>query len=278
MNSLHHCQRAIHVAAALSCALSVLSCRAQSLPPKDAGSPTFDVAVIRPNPGDTTGHSHLWSAATDGHFKAQNVTAIMLIQSAFDFPEARIDGGPAWLRSKAFDMEAKSDPAVDDLLSKLPSDEARARKRRMLQALLADRFALKEHEETRTQPVYALVVAKGGTKFAPSQKNGTAIDNYSRNGKVQLTVRGTDHTLQILTDQLSRKVGRVVVDKTGLDGRFDLTLTWASDEAASTSPDDTPSGPSLFTALQEQLGLKLEPDKGPVTILVIDHIDPPSEN
>ena len=251
---------------------------AQSIPAKSADPPAvFDVAVIRPNPGDLTGHSHIWSSATDGHFKAQNVTALALIRYAYSVPETRIDGGPSWMRSKAFDLEAKSDPATDDQLSKLPSAEARERKQRMLQSLLADRFALKVHEETRTLPVYALVMVKDGPKFGPSQKNGTTVNSYNGNGNRSMTVQGSDHTIRLLAEELSKTVGRVVVDKTGLDGRFDLTVKWVADDVA-TAGSDLPSGPSLFTALQEQLGLKLESEKGPVQVLVVDHVDLPSGN
>ena len=271
---------------------------AQSPPPSFAQSKAvdtpaaFDVAVIRPTAShDVMGssHSHIWSAATDGHIRAQNVTPLALIQYAFALPEIRIEGAPEWIRSKKFDMEAKSDPAADEQFGKLPSDEARARKLRMLQALLADRFALKVHEETRTLPIYALVVAKGGPRFGPSRKNGTTVGTTTVNGNVTMTIQGTDHTLRLLAEQLSRSLSRVVVDKTGLDGRFDLTLKWVSDNlaaagapAAAGTPaaagSDGPGGPSLFTALQEQLGLKLESEKGPVTILVIDRIEPPSAN
>ena len=249
--------------------------RAQPAPDEAA----FDVAVIRPTTTrDVMGssHSHIWSAPTDSHLKAQNVTTLMLIQNAFNVPEMRIEGGPPWINTKKFDLEAESGPALDEKLRKLPSDQAREQKRRMLQALLADRFALKVHEETRTLPIYTLVVAKGGPKFQPSQKDGTTINSNGNNGNVTMTVQGSDHTLRLLAEQLSRSIERIVVDKTGLDGRFDLTLKWVSDDI--TARSDAPAGPSLFTALQEQLGLKLEPDKGPVTILVVDHLGPPSEN
>ena len=99
----------------------------------------------------------------------------------------------------------------------------------------------------------------------------------TRGAAPSLTVRGSDHTLRLLAEQLSKSLGRVVVDKTGIDGRFDLTLTYTADDAVYHGPDPA-SAPSVFTALQEQLGLKLEPEKGPVTIPVIDHIEPPSEN
>lgn len=252
----------------------------QTAPPALAGqtsraAPGFDVAVIRPNPGDTTRRSHIWSSASDGNFKAQNVTVMELIRFAFGMPETRISGGPGWMRSAKWDMEAKSDPDINAKLRGLDSAPAREQKQHMLQALLADRFALKVHEETRQLPIYALVVAKGGPRFQPSKINGTTINNSHG----QITVTGSDHTVALLAEQLSRTLGRVVVDKTGLDGRYELSLKWAPNDApagADTAPADM--GPSIFTAIQEQLGLKLESEKGPVPILVIDHIDLPSQN
>jgi uncharacterized protein (TIGR03435 family) len=143
----------------------------------------------------------------------------------------------------------------------------------MLQALLADRFGLKVHEETRILPVYALVLAKGGPKFQPSQINGTTIMNS--NG--QISVAGSDHTVALLAEQLGKMLGRVVVDKTGLDGRFELTLKWTPDDFDSRGVGSA-DGPSLFTAIQEQLGLRLESQKAPVSVLVIDRIQMPSPN
>jgi hypothetical protein len=130
----------------------------------------------------------------------------------------------------------------------------------MLQALLGDRFALKVHQETRELPIYALVVAKGGPRFQASTINGTTI----RNGNAYITVTGSDHTVALLAEQLSRTLGRVVVDKTGLDGRYELTLKWSTDEVADgPGGPSADAGPSIFTAIQEQLGLKLESGKGP---------------
>jgi uncharacterized protein (TIGR03435 family) len=232
------------------------------------------VAVIRPNPGDTTGHSHIWSSASDGYIKAQNVTAMDLIRYAFNIPETRISGGPGWTRATKWDMEAKSDSATDDQLRALDSSKTREQKLHMLRALLADRFALKVHEETRQLPIYALVVAKGGPRFQPSKINGTTINN----GHAQITVTGSDHTVALLAEQLSRTLGRVVVDKTGLDGRYELSLKWTPDDAPASAGTAADAGPSIFTAIQEQLGLKLESQRGPVPILVIDHLDLPTQN
>jgi len=284
MDSRLACQRAILGVAIFLAVLATTVCRAQSTPAQNdsggtvAGSAeVFEVAVIRPNPGDTTGHSHIWSSPADGHLKAQNVTAMGLIQFAYAMPETRIVGGPGWARSAKWDMEAKADASVDEQLRGLDPGEARQRKQHMLQALLADRFGLKVHEETRVLPVYALVVAKGGFKFQPSTMNGTSISN----GNGRIAVQGSDHTVALLAEQLARTLGRVVVDKTGVDGRFDLTLQWSSDDASQGGPGAASlaaDGPSLFTAIQEQLGLKLESEKGPVPILVIDHLEMPSEN
>ncbi|KAA6456237.1 TIGR03435 family protein [Acidobacteria bacterium AB60] len=247
---------------------------------KEAGPVGFDVAVIRPTAaGDVMGssHFHIWSAPTDSHFKAQNVTAFALIRYAYEMPEFQVEGGPGWIRSKAFDVEARSDAALDEEFRKLPSAEARQRKLRMIQTLLAERFGLRVHQETRTEPVYALVVARGGPRFSASKADGTTVSNSQGAGGSTMTVKGSDHTLRILAEQLSRTMGRVVLDKTGLDGRFDLTLKWVPDDVTPSSPD-APGGPSLFTALQEQLGLQLKEEKDPVQVLVIDHIDPPSDN
>jgi uncharacterized protein (TIGR03435 family) len=172
-------------------------------------------------------------------------------------------------------MQAKADPAVDARLRGLDSGPAREQKQHMLQALLADRFGLKVHQETRELPIYALVVAKGGPRFQPSKINGTTVNN----GNAHITVTGSDHTVALLAEQLSRTLGRVVVDKTGLDGRYELSLKWTADDAAApTSPANVDGCSSIFTAIQEELGLKLESQKGPVSILVIDHIDLPSQN
>jgi uncharacterized protein (TIGR03435 family) len=150
----------------------------------------------------------------------------------------------------------------------------------MVQALLADRFKLGTHVETRVLPVYALLVAKGGPRFGAVQANGTTINS----GNGQIEVQGSN-SVALLAEELAKNVGHVVVDKTGIEGRYNLALRWTPDrgtspgfsvpERTSSAPD---SPPSIFTALQEQLGLKLESQKGPVQVLVIDHIEMPSEN
>jgi uncharacterized protein (TIGR03435 family) len=247
-----------------------------------AAAPVFDVAAVRQNNSDHTARSHIYYSPKDGQFKAINVPLNMLLQFAFGLPEARIVGVPGWLNSLKFDVEAKADSSVDERMRTLSSDEGKLLKRKMVQELLEDRFKLTDHMESRELPVYVLVPAKSGPKLQGSKANGTTIDSW--NSKID--VRGGDNTLALLAEELSKRLGRVVIDKTGIQGRFDITLTWTPDEGTApplngsggTSAAADSSGPSIFTAIQEQLGLKLESQKGPVQVLVIDHIEMPSEN
>jgi uncharacterized protein (TIGR03435 family) len=169
----------------------------------------------------------------------------------------------------------------------------------MLQPLLAERFKLKAHTETKQLPVYELIVAKGGPKLKEATPGDTYANGFKgpdgvgrggmmRMGRGQLTGQGVPITT--LTNLLSQQLQRTVVDKTGLTGKYDLELNWTPEQgegglgpppgAASPQAEPAPdaTGPSIFTALQEQLGLKLQSTKGPVETLVIDHAEMPSEN
>lgn len=209
-----------------------------------------------------------------------------------------IFGGPKWIDSEHFDIEARA-----------MGDPARAQMKLMVQSLLEDRFKLVMHHETRQVPVYALVVAKPGkigpqliphsdgakcTEAAPGKGlkqpgPGEAMPSYCgglfmnpRPGDLRET--GNKVTLDGLGQFLGRSVDRKIVDKTGLSGLFDFSLEFAPDMGpgsqrdSSASASDSPAPPSLFTALEEQLGLKLEATKGPVDVLVIDHAEEPSPN
>jgi uncharacterized protein (TIGR03435 family) len=196
-------------------------------------------------------------------------------------------GGPKWLTSDRFDIVAKAEDgaAPSPLLS-------------MIQSLLADRFKLAVHHETRELPIYALVLARSdgtlgsrlgrndcvrdasGQSAAPSDGTQPPRCGSISNGFGRLTLRATpmEQTLQFL----SPSVNRVLVDRTGLIGNFDLDLEWTPDQpqqrpaGAADLPPNDPNRPSIFTALQEQAGLKLEPTKGPVDVLVIDHAEQPT--
>jgi uncharacterized protein (TIGR03435 family) len=188
------------------------------------------------------------------------------MQWAYGMPERRILDGPAWLGSTRFDIQAKADSG--DQFKGLTGQQDRDLKRRMVQALLADRFHLKLHQETRTLPAYDLVVAKGGSKLQLSKSNGQSFGV----GRTHFTAEGL--TMTSIAEELSLITGRVVVDKTNLAGRYDLKLEWSTDDAPATDN----SAPSLFTAIQEQLGLKLESAKEPIPVLVIDHVEGASAN
>jgi uncharacterized protein (TIGR03435 family) len=251
---------------------------AEDAPPQGLA---FEVASIKPN---KSGGAHSNSGFNGGRFTATNVDLKTLMQyNAFGIPATQILGGPAWLSSDRFDIDAKVDDAVAEEMKKL-SIEAKTRwMHRMVQEMLADRFKLAFHWETKEFPVYALVVAKNGSKIERSKNAEVGTSINSTNGN--LTAKGVtmERLAQTLTQVLAREVGRIVVDKTGLEAKYDLTLKWSPDNrsAAMTDPSNenaTPPGPSIFTAVQEQLGLKLESTKAPVQTLVIDHIEQPSEN
>ena len=181
-----------------------------------------------------------------------------------------------------FDINAKIVDMDAGKLKKLTLEERRA----MLQQLLENRFHLKVHRQTEVLPLYEMVVAKGGPKITPVEPVGPDPD-ADKNKKVKGMDRGNmsvsdkqlithEASLDRLALSLSSKLGRTVVDKTGLTGKYDLSLTWSPDDGSTAESDS--SAPSLFTALQEQLGLRLQPAKGPVETLVVDHIEMPSEN
>jgi uncharacterized protein (TIGR03435 family) len=237
-------------------------------------SPAFDVASVKQNKLSTDGRSHIYSSSTSGNFRTVNVSMKALLQAAYGLPETQIFGLPSGVGSAMFDIEAKVDSAFDEKMKSLNEEERRALKEQLLQALLADRFRLACHRETRELPVYALVVAKGGSKLVTSKGNGLTIGGYY--GK--LVAQGI--TVDGFARELAKRVGRVVVDKTGIAGRFDVTLQWTPDEGPAMlngAPIPDPP-PSIYTAIQEQLGLKLEPQKGPVEVLVVDHVEMPTEN
>lgn len=250
---------------------------AQTPVPAAASAPTFDVISIHLSPPSPDGHNHIWNNIHESHFRTGNLSIHELIQFAYNLPKSQILRGPPWLDSAMYDIDAKSDPDQDARLKAMSGEDAAQQKRLMVQALLLDRFALVTHHETRELPIYNLVLAKGGPKFQPSTRDGTTIDT----GRSRMHIAGSDDTIGLLSRELAQSQGRVVVNKSGLSGRYDLNLRWTPDDAPppllNGAPDPN-APPGLFTAIQEQLGLKLEPAKGPVEVLVIDKIEQPSPN
>jgi uncharacterized protein (TIGR03435 family) len=201
-----------------------------------------------------------------GRFKATNATVRYLLQYAYSVMDFQVAGGPTWIGSEKYDIDAKGESNVKD-----------REYRSMMSALLADRFRLKFHRETRELPVYALVLAKNGPKLLPAAKDAKSSMDGNRG---ELTVRNA--TVVEFASILSNVLGRKVVENTGLTGRYDLTLKWTPDDSR-TQPGSNlrladPAGLPIFTAIQEQLGLKLESTKGPIEVLVIDSVEHPTEN
>jgi uncharacterized protein (TIGR03435 family) len=231
-------------------------------------APAFEVATIKPTGPSPDGHTHINYPPGD-RFSASNITLLALMQWAYGMPEKQILDGPSWLGSARFDISAKADGGDQgDRFKGLTGEQDRDLKRRMVQALLADRFRLKLHQETRALAAYDLVVAKGGLKMQPSKSNGRSY------GVGRTHFNGEGLTMTNIAEELSLITGRVVVDKTNLADRYDIKLEWTADDAPATDN----SAPSLFTAIQEQLGLKLESAKEPVPVLVVDHVEAAGPN
>jgi uncharacterized protein (TIGR03435 family) len=156
----------------------------------------------------------------------------------------------------------------------------------MLRQILAERFGLVAHRETRELPVYALSVAKGGPKLKESVIDPSVSANARRGGGVRMSmgmIAAHECTIPYFLSMLSRQLGRSIIDRTGLAGNYDFTLRWSPDNGATTSSNDSAGTqadalPSIFSAVQEQLGLKLESTKAPASVLVIDHLERPSQN
>jgi uncharacterized protein (TIGR03435 family) len=216
----------------------------------------FEVATIKPSDPEARVPIDL-RVLPGGTLTVTGYTLKLLIHDAYGLKYNQMSGGPAWTDTDRFDIAAKAegDPDHDQMM-------------RMLQTLLADRFQLKVHREAKEGAVYALVAAKGGPKLQPAKTGEESFLRFYRTG----VVTGQNTTMSLLADRLNDfDFGRPVLDRTGLKGNFDFKFEYGPDE---TKPD---SGPSIFTALQE-LGLKLESQRGPVEVLVIDRATKPGGN
>ncbi len=274
-----------------ACAMSIHAAQ-------QSAGPSFEVASVKRN---TSGDNGVLGFQAGGRFRAVNITLWRLLAEAYadapgsypasrPLPRVRIVGGPSWLDTERFDVEARPEGTPDA-----------AQSHAMLRALLADRFGIRARLETRELPIYRLVKARADGRLGPQLREspvdcaalraaGTTLPGAElpaqqrpcvmRFGRSQSGAAGL--TLSDLSEVvLSLYTGRMVVDRTGLTGPFEWALEWTPDQLLPTIGGDTridPNGPSLFAALQEQLGLKLEPATGPVSVLVVERADLPTEN
>jgi uncharacterized protein (TIGR03435 family) len=245
---------------------------------------TFDIAVIRQSPPpDANFHVAVSSPPHSSRFQATNLPLKTLIQIAYGY-DAPILGAPDWTANTFYDILAHSDEAADAKLAKLTDNEVRLEKRNAIRVLLAERLGLKTHFETRDSSIYNLVVAKGGVKMQlvpppPPQDGDTpaappVADVQAHGSQHGLEFVGSNASLRAIAAPLSAMVEKPVVDKTGLTGTYNYTLQFGREWSA----NDPDSWPAITTAVQEQLGLKLEAVREAVPNLIIDHIAKPTEN
>jgi uncharacterized protein (TIGR03435 family) len=260
-----------------------------------AGRPEFEVASIKPNTG--AGRGRKLFIEPGGRLTVENLPLRFLIRFAYNVKDFQISGGPAWMNSDPWDISAKAE-----------TERTPEQLRPLVQSLLASRFKLALHRETKELPIYQLAAARGGLKLT-SPKQGSCItpdpDNPPRPpapgeppprycGNVRMgpgLIEAWGVSMERLLMALSDTLGRTVIDKTGFTGTFDVHLEFNPDDTIADAADAIVGGrtvqppppadsatPSIFTALQEQLGLKMDSAKGPVEVLIIDHVERPSEN
>jgi uncharacterized protein (TIGR03435 family) len=295
-------------AAALAFLIGILSAppvHAQATAPR----PEFEVATVKQYVGD--GQRSFIGSQSPGTLSAENVPLKLLIQQAYSVRPFQVQGLPGWIDSERYDLHGKARVDADPkALSRESMNKSFAEMLVMLQVLLEDRFNLKLHRETKEFPIYALSVAKGGPKLpkadcimydpenppAPVAAGGKRPTfcgniNFGRSGSNR-TLDAAGVTMKSLIERaLPNIVDRMVIDTTGLTDTFNVHLEWAPDvpmpglqgaggasEPGRSALSTDNQGPSIFSAIQEQLGLKLESTKGPVEVLVIDHVEKPSAN
>ena len=253
-----------------------------------AAVPAYDAVSVKPHheTGDPMRMSIRISDSND-RYLGDNVSLKQLIQYAYDLKtEDQIVGAAGWMDSARFDVEAKIDAETVAAQKQMTKKDGQDQRRLMMRAMLADRFQLKVHAEKKELPVYALVIAKSGFKLKEADPNNTYAngvkgpDGQSHPGMMmfgagRLTAQAVP--IQSLANLLAQQEHRQVLDRTGLKGKYDITLKWSPDELGDQEAG-ADSGPSLFTALEEQLGLKLDSTKGLVDTIVIDHASQPTEN
>ncbi len=271
-----------------------------AIPAQSPARPQFEVAAVKPCKSD-----HDNGPPSPGRLNTACLTLKGLIQIAYevyaggrfhpldfrDFPP--VEGGPRWVDSDRYEIIAKADGNASQAMMNGP----------LLEALLEDRFKLKMHHESREIPVYALTVARGRPKLRPLREGSCTTFDFANRpappapgealpvlcGTISGRRSGSNQILDAHGMSLSEfcklgvgLLGRPVIDRTGIAGKFDLHLEFApANTPAGRDPgpaSDDRSGPSIFTAIQEQLGLKLKPARGPGEFLVIDHVERPSEN
>jgi len=238
---------------------------AMMLAAADSPCQTFDVATVRPNRMGKGGGN---LAASPGMLTIRNLPLRTIIGAAYGIAEYQISG-PQWLKQERFDIVAKTDAPVTGEDKMLP----------LLQPLLAERFQLAMHRDTKQLPAFVLTVGPNGPKLESADAGGAGLPSKKANKSGGARIHATRLTMPQFAEILSHRLGYPVLDMTGLTGAYRVTLEWADTESKKTKPGKTgkakpdTDGPSIFTALHDQMGLRLQARKAPVEIFVIDHIE-----
>jgi uncharacterized protein (TIGR03435 family) len=235
--------------------------------------PTFEVATIKPSNPDTPGQSILVGRGGSNLFTTTNTTVSDLITFAYGIHVRQVTGGPGWLETEKYDLSAKPDqPGIPN------ADQVRS----MLQKLLTERFELAFHRDKKELSAYTITLAKTGPKLTKSETGGN-LPGFGGRGPGSIGVQNSTMA-EFASFLQARILDRPVVDQTGLPGKFTFTLVWRPDQLATPGPNAPPlpadleSRSDIFTAFQEQLGLKLEATKAPVEVFVIERVEKPSAN
>ena len=235
--------------------------------------PSFEVATIKPSNPDTPGQSILVGRGGSNLFTTTNTTVSDLITFAYGIHVRQVTGGPGWLETEKYDLSAKPDqPGIPN------ADQVRS----MLQKLLTERFELAFHRDKKELSAYTITLAKTGPKLTKSETGGN-LPGFGGRGPGSIGVQNSTMA-EFASFLQARILDRPVVDQTGLPGKFTFTLVWRPDQLATPGPNAPPlpadleSRSDIFTAFQEQLGLKLEATKAPVEVLFIERVEKPSAN
>ena len=255
--------------------LVVLCSVTLSLAAQQPPAPAFEVTSVKRNVTNAPGSGA--NISPSGLLTIVNMPIRALLRNVLELLDAQLIGGPDWMATERYDITAKAS-----------DNSPRPEVPRMIETLLRDRFSLRYHRETRTLPVYTLVKGTGGGKLGPSIRASdtdcaerAAATRAGRGGSREcgfsrspVSLRATGMDMASAAAMLSQIAGRIVVDKTELQGQYDFELKWA--DFATLNGDPLADGGSLFTAVQEQLGLRLQPDRAPVQVVVIDSVDRPT--
>jgi uncharacterized protein (TIGR03435 family) len=255
----------------IAAALTIVTALAQGAPqsitpvkPMAADAhPSFEVATIKPHDPNS---QHQGFNAEGDRFTIRNQTFASLMMFAYSINKRQVIDLPAWAETTSYDIEGTTDT---------PGEPNLRQQQEMIQKLLSDRFQLKFHHDKRELSVYAIHIAKGGPKLKPAANSDAQPDQEGNGYGTEQTITYTSASMADFAFGEQFFLDRPIVDQTGLAGRYDFSIHYTYDEAKSTDPN---APPGLFTAVQEQLGLKFQPTKSPVDVFVIDHVEQPSAN